>query len=118
MLKREFEERLGMSVDPACYDHIAFVYTHCPLFSEVNGKQEIADFYKRFEMNGIERLYHALKETFALMKEDKSYGEPWQVLYEYAASLFQTEASYKAYAVRARPWQLEYKFLVRTGQVG
>jgi hypothetical protein len=64
MNRREFEERIGFAVSPECYERIDFVYTHCPFFSDVNGKNEIAEFYLGYDMNGIERLY---KVTLALL---------------------------------------------------
>ena len=57
MMKWEFEERIGHSVSLECYERIEYVYTNCNFFST---KDQICEFYKRYDMNGIERMY---KET-------------------------------------------------------
>lgn len=57
MMKQEFDKLVGMTTDPECYKRIEHVYMNCEQF---NSKQEIADYYKQHDMNGIEKLY---KET-------------------------------------------------------
>ena len=117
MMKCEFDKLMGLTTVPECYERIEYVYTHCPLFSETNGKAEIAEFYKRFDMKGINRLYHALKEIFALMKKDDNYDEPWQVIREYAEKISETEMDYHSFLDRAGRWWPEYKRLAFYGSV-
>jgi predicted transcriptional regulator len=73
MMKHEFEKLVGMTIDPACYERIEFVYTNSEQFSNTNGKQEIADFYKKHDMNGIEKLYKELVEEETRTEEFKQF---------------------------------------------
>ena len=50
MNKIEFEALAKTSTTPECYELIEYVYTHCPLFSETEGKREISDFFNRFKV--------------------------------------------------------------------
>lgn len=54
MMKCEFDELVGIVTDPDCYKRIEEVYTECDFFQT---KQQIAEFYKKYDMNGIERMY-------------------------------------------------------------
>lgn len=54
MMKKEFDELVGMETDPKCYERIEEVYHGCDFFQN---KQQIAEFYKKYDMNGIERMY-------------------------------------------------------------
>lgn len=54
MLKKEFDELVGIVTDPDCYKRIAEVYNECDFFQT---KEQIAEFYKKYDMNGIERMY-------------------------------------------------------------
>ena len=62
MMKQEFENLIGMPVSNECYERIEYVYTNCNFFTDVAGKEQIANFYKHYDMNGIERLYRETKE--------------------------------------------------------
>lgn len=55
MMKFEFDEMIGFETDPKCYERIEAVY-----MSELDffrNKKEVAKFYKKYDMGGIERLY-------------------------------------------------------------
>lgn len=54
MMKKEFDEMVGIVTDPDCYKRIEEVYTECDFFQT---KTQIAEFYKKYDMNGIERMY-------------------------------------------------------------
>lgn len=54
MMKEEFDSLVGIVTDPDCYKRIEEVYMECDFFQT---KQQIADFYKEYDMNGIERMY-------------------------------------------------------------
>lgn len=69
MMKHEFDALIGMTTAPECYERIEYVYQNCPFFSETNGKQQIADFYLSYDMNGIERLY---RETKKIMQDKEA----------------------------------------------
>ena len=73
MMKHEFEKLVGMTIDPDCYERIEFVYMNSKQFSNTNGKQEIADFYKKQDMNGIEKLYKELVEEETRTEEFKQF---------------------------------------------
>ena len=73
MMKHEFEKLVGMTIDPDCYERIEFVYTNSEQFSNSNGKQEIADFYKKHDMNGIEKLYKELLDNETRTEEFKQF---------------------------------------------
>ena len=54
MMKKEFDELVGIVTDPNCYKRIEEVYNECDFFQN---KKQIAEFYKKYDMNGIERMY-------------------------------------------------------------
>lgn len=54
MMKKEFDELVGIVTDPNCYKRIEEVYHECDFFQT---KEQIANFYKKYDMNGIERMY-------------------------------------------------------------
>lgn len=60
MMKHEFDALVGIDTDPECYKKIEAVYMQ---FDEMfPTKEAIASFYKKHDMNGIERMYReALK---------------------------------------------------------
>lgn len=60
MEKREFDKLVGMDTAPECYERIEYVYMNDNEFST---KQQIADFYKKYDMNGIEKKYQKLLEA-------------------------------------------------------
>ena len=62
MTKLDFDNLVGMVTDPICFERIDYVYMNSDRF---NTKQEIADFYKEKDMNGIEKIYHELRNTHA-----------------------------------------------------
>lgn len=57
MTYKEFCEGVGIQVDPECYRRIEDVYM---AFIRFGDKQDIYDFYKKHDMNGIETLYTEL----------------------------------------------------------
>lgn len=57
MMYEEFCEAVGMKIDVKCYKRIEQVYM---AFDRFNCRQDIADFYKQHDMNGIETLYKQL----------------------------------------------------------
>lgn len=59
MMKREFDELVGITTAPEAYERIEFVYMNC---DEFQTKQQIADFYKEKDMNGIEQKYKEITE--------------------------------------------------------
>ena len=60
MMKHEFEKLVGFAVDDKCYERIEKVYM-CPLFDNLfPNKQAVADYYKKYDMNGFEKLYPAV----------------------------------------------------------
>lgn len=54
MLKKEFDNLVGIVTDPDCWVRIAEVYNECDFFQN---HYQIAEFYKKYDMNGIERMY-------------------------------------------------------------
>lgn len=54
MMKKEFDELVGIVTDPDCYKRIEEVYNECDFFQT---KEQIVNFYKKYDMNGIERMY-------------------------------------------------------------
>lgn len=60
MMKHEFDALVGITTDPECYKKIEAVYMQ---FDEMfPTKEAIVSFYKKHDMNGIERMYcEALK---------------------------------------------------------
>ena len=73
MMKYEFDNMVGITTDPACYEKIEYVYMNSDFFDDVNGKQQIADFYKKHDMDGIERLYKEDKK----MKMNEVKSRTW-----------------------------------------
>lgn len=61
MMKAEFDKLVGLTTSPESYERIEFVYMNSGFFSN---KQQIADFYKAQDMNGIERLYKEIVKQF------------------------------------------------------
>ena len=59
MMKREFDELVGITTAPEAYERIEFVYMNS---DEFQTKQQIADFYKEKDMNGIEQKYREIIE--------------------------------------------------------
>lgn len=70
MMKHEFENLVGMTIDPACYERIEYVYMNSDKF---NSKIDIAEFYKEKDMNGIEKIYQDLIAKETLTEEFKQY---------------------------------------------
>lgn len=60
MEKKEFDKLVGIVTDPKCYERIEFVYMNSDKFQT---KQDIAEFYKEKDMNGIETEYMEIKEA-------------------------------------------------------
>lgn len=52
MMIHEFEQLTGIQVAPECWDRIEYVYMNCEQFKT---KEQIADYYKKHDMNGIEK---------------------------------------------------------------
>lgn len=82
MMKHEFEKLVGMEIDPVCYDKIEYVYMTCNFFDDVSGKQQIAEFYKRYDMNGIEKMYREMKMKIEAFRKLESLEEAYKQLYE------------------------------------
>lgn len=59
MMIHEFERMTGMQIAPECWERIEYVYMNCDQFET---KDQIVDYYKKHDMNGIEKLYRELKE--------------------------------------------------------
>ena len=57
MEKHEFDKLVGMTTAPECYERIEYVYMNSEFFTN---KQQIADFYKKHDMAGIERIYKGI----------------------------------------------------------
>lgn len=70
MMKHEFDNLVGITTDPDCYERIEQVYMNSEKF---NSKQEIADFYKKHDMNGIEKLYKEMIEKNNRTAEFKEF---------------------------------------------
>lgn len=85
MMKHEFEKLVGMKVDLYCYEKIEYVYMNSEFFDNVNGKEQIANFYKLFDMNGIERLYRETKAKIEAQEKAKYF----EYLYNDYAELFE-----------------------------
>lgn len=60
MEKKEFDKLVGIDTDPKCYERIEFVYMNSDKFQT---KQDIAEFYKEKDMNGIEAEYREITEA-------------------------------------------------------
>ncbi len=59
MMKHEFDSMVGITTSDECYERIEYVYMNS---NDFNTKQEIADFYKQHDMNGIEKIYKQILE--------------------------------------------------------
>lgn len=66
MEKKEFDNLVGITTDPKCYERIEFVYMNSDKFQT---KQDIAEFYKEKDMNGIETEYREITEAIYRDKE-------------------------------------------------
>ena len=67
MMKHEFDELTGITTAPEAYERIEFVYMNSEKFQT---KQQIADFYKEHDMNGIEKEY---KEVIEKLHNDEEF---------------------------------------------
>lgn len=70
MMKHEFDELVGMETAPEAYERIEFVYMNS---NEFDTKQQIADFYKENDMNGIEKKCKELIEKEMRTEEFESF---------------------------------------------
>ena len=70
MEKKEFDKLVGIETDPKCYERIEFVYMNSDKFQT---KQEIAEFYKEKDMNGIEAEYREITEAIYRDEEFKIF---------------------------------------------
>jgi len=68
-MKHEFDKLVGMTTDTECYKRIEYVYMNCEQF---NSKQELADYYKKHDMNGIEKLYKEVLDNEGMLNVMKS----------------------------------------------
>ena len=57
MMIHEFAKLTGIEPAPECWERIEYVYMNC---DEFKTKQDIAEFYKKHDMNGIEKKYQEL----------------------------------------------------------
>lgn len=125
MMKHEFDALVGLTTDPVAYEKVEFVYMNSDKF---NNKQELVNFYKEKDMNGIETIYKELltaitrTEEFKLFISDlvffaKNYVESIRKqLAEDAQNIFQDKtivAMLHEYSVRSNKEQkdLENSFL-------
>ena len=81
---QEFKSAAKVQVSLDEYKRIEYVYTFCPLFSEKNGKKEIAEFVKRFGRIGINSLYDATSQIAKNRLKDESIYEERSILNVYA----------------------------------
>lgn len=72
MTKKEFEERVGITVSDEKWDKIEFVYTWHPSISNIYGKDEIAQVYKIGGMRLIMDMIPTAKEWKKLEDERMS----------------------------------------------
>ena len=82
MMKHEFEKLVGMDIGIDCYEKIEYVYMLSTIFDNVNGKQQVADFYLLYGMEGIERLYRDIRMKLDAIKRLESLEDAYQSLYE------------------------------------
>lgn len=69
MMKHEFDASVGIDTDPECYKKIEVVYRQ---FDEMFPTREaIAAFYKKHDMNGIERMYREALKIQELERQNK-----------------------------------------------
>ena len=57
MTKQEFDDLVGIRTDPKCYERIEEVYMNC---DAVKNNQHLARIYTKYDMNGIESIYHTI----------------------------------------------------------
>ena len=57
MMKYEFEYLVNLPIDDTCYKRIEYVYTNC---EAIKDKRHIAKIYKKYDMNGIEKIYRTI----------------------------------------------------------
>lgn len=79
MMKHEFDSLVGIDTDPECYKKIEAVYMK---FDEMfPTKESIAAFYKKHDMNGIERMYREMLKIQQLEQRLKAATFPrWKNL--------------------------------------
>jgi cell fate (sporulation/competence/biofilm development) regulator YlbF (YheA/YmcA/DUF963 family) len=65
-MKHEFDALVGIDTDPECYKKIEAVYMQFDYMFPT--KEAIASFYKKHDMNGIERMY---KEALKIQDMEK-----------------------------------------------
>lgn len=70
MMKHEFDELVGITTAEEAYTRIEFVYMNSERFQT---KQQIAEFYKEHDMNGIEKEYNAILEKMHNDEEFKTF---------------------------------------------
>ncbi len=90
MLKSEFEAISDSSVSNALYEKIETVYMECAMFSNVNGKEEIAEYYKKYGVPGIEALYKGIKTETEKISSYKVYLTKSGAIAERIASSYKT----------------------------
>ena len=66
MMKQEFDNLVGIRTDPDCYERIEYVYMNCDL---INNKEHIARIYNKYDMNGIESIYHTITGSARSVEE-------------------------------------------------
>ena len=70
MMKHEFDELVGITTAPEAWERIEFVYMND---EEFQTKQQIADFYKEKDMNGIEWRRDEIIRKATLEKEFQGF---------------------------------------------
>lgn len=70
MMIHEFAKLTGIEPAPECWERIEYVYMNC---DEFKTKQDIAEFYKKHDMNGIEKKYQELMESMRFKDEMKEF---------------------------------------------
>lgn len=70
MMINEFAELTGITPAPEAWERIEYVYMNC---DEFQTKQDIAEFYKKHDMNGIEKKYHELLDEIRYKEEMKEF---------------------------------------------
>lgn len=70
MMIHEFERLTGIAPAPECWERIEYVYMNC---DEFRTKEDIAEFYKKHDMNGIEKKYNELMEKVRYDDEMKEF---------------------------------------------
>ena len=68
---------MGIDTDPKCYERIEFVYMNSDKFQT---KQDIAEFYKEKDMNGIEAEYREIQKPYTVMKHLKFLFQIWHTM--------------------------------------